>query len=430
MRLLFISNFYPPLGMGGYEEWCQEVADGLRERGHEVIVLTSRHRREELLGPEPHWIQRKLHLEMPLVSLRNGLAFFTERNRHERENLSNLQEVIQNYRPDVALIWGMWNLTRSLAALTETLMGDRVAYYIGDYWPTLDSQCLDYWQAPAQSILTALPKAALGVFARYQLAREKLPRLRLRHVMLPSVFMCKELERRGVKPTKVTVIPGAINTKPYIEAAASISAGYTDDFRLLYVGRLSPDKGTHTAIEALSLLVNHFHIIGIRLIIVGRGASEYENALRTQAQTSGVIDKIEWLGQQRKEALPGLYRAADVFLFTSIWPEPFGRVIAEAMASGVAVVGAATGGAGDILVDGENSLTFLPGDAAGLTSRILVLYQQRGTRLRLAANGQRDAVVKYDTSRMVREVESYLDEIIANQDCNSSTILLSLFDSA
>ena len=41
MRLLFLSNFYPPHQLGGYEELCAEVAQGLRARGHTVAVLTS-----------------------------------------------------------------------------------------------------------------------------------------------------------------------------------------------------------------------------------------------------------------------------------------------------------------------------------------------------------------------------------------------------
>ena len=43
MRLLFLSNLYPPYDLGGFEQWCQEVALRLRLRGHAVQVLTSRY---------------------------------------------------------------------------------------------------------------------------------------------------------------------------------------------------------------------------------------------------------------------------------------------------------------------------------------------------------------------------------------------------
>ena len=75
MRLLFLSNLYPPYGQGGYEEWCQEMATQLRARGHEIIVLTSRHALERADNNDPSWVRRELHLEMELVSLRNGIQF-------------------------------------------------------------------------------------------------------------------------------------------------------------------------------------------------------------------------------------------------------------------------------------------------------------------------------------------------------------------
>jgi hypothetical protein len=75
MRILFLSNFYPPAGNGGYEKWCQEVAQGLRLAGHEVRVLTSRARLERLAGREPDWIARSLYMEMEFASLVHGMSF-------------------------------------------------------------------------------------------------------------------------------------------------------------------------------------------------------------------------------------------------------------------------------------------------------------------------------------------------------------------
>lgn len=79
MRILFLTNFYPPASRGGYEQWCQEVGDGLRARGHEVTILTSAHERDNLKSPDPRWVRRELHLEMELASLKNALWFFTRR---------------------------------------------------------------------------------------------------------------------------------------------------------------------------------------------------------------------------------------------------------------------------------------------------------------------------------------------------------------
>ncbi|NTW12815.1 MAG: glycosyltransferase, partial [Anaerolineales bacterium] len=112
-----------------------------------------------------------------------------------------------------------------------------------------------------------------------------------------------------------------------------------------------------------------------------------------------------------KEALPALYHRSDILLFTSIWAEPFGRVIVEAMASGVVVVGTAVGGAAEILTDGENALTFTADDPASLTSQLKRLIDSPALREQLAMSARRTVADKFDIRRMTAEIESYLQGI-------------------
>ena len=175
MHILFLSNFYPPASRGGYEQWCQEVADGLRTRGHDVLVLTSTHGRGSSSSPDLDWVRRELYLEMEFASLRNALHFFTSRKQRELENLTILRNAVEQHKPDAVLVWGMWNFPRSLPALAEELMPGRVAYYIGDYWTTLPSQFENYWNASPRNFVTGLPKLVLKPVAKMMLAREEHP---------------------------------------------------------------------------------------------------------------------------------------------------------------------------------------------------------------------------------------------------------------
>ena len=215
MRVLFLSNFYPPASRGGYEQWCQEVADGLRSKGHAVEVLTSDHGKSGLHTSDPAWVHRSLHLEMELASLKNAVQFFTHRKKREQENLTHVAEFIEQFKPDVVLIWGMWNLHYSMPALIEKQMAGRVVYYMGDYWPTLPNQFENYWNAPPRSFLTGLPKLLLKPFAQAILVREKRPNIKLEHVLFPSVFMQNEFKQKGIVPTHAKIVYGAIDTKPY-----------------------------------------------------------------------------------------------------------------------------------------------------------------------------------------------------------------------
>jgi glycogen(starch) synthase len=415
MRLFFLTNFYPPFSQGGYEQWCQEVTEGLRDRGNEVIVLTSRPDRNQVETPEPKWICRDLHLEMEFASLRNSIRFFTSRKTREKENLARLRQLIEDFRPDRILIWGMWNLSRSLPALAEKLNPGRVAYYMGDYWPTLPSQYEFYWQAPARHWVAAGPKYLLGSIARRMLVQEEQPALRFAHVMLPTAFMCDELERKGVSLQETKIVYGAIDTSLYTPHNRSSKMLEDGPLSLLYAGRLTPDKGVHTAIEALGKLIHQRGINNLKLTIVGVGDPTYETYLRHLVQQEDVDSFVTFLGAQPKEAMPTLYNQADIFLFTSIWQEPFGRVLVEAMASGAAVVGTATGGAKEIMIENENALVFPPGDAASLATQIARLVESPSLLQRLAKTGRQIALEKFDIHRMTEEIEAYLEAMVNEQ---------------
>ena len=427
MRLLFLTNLYPPYSQGGYEEWCQEVAVQLRHRGHDVIVLTSQHGSAADEIADPSWVRRELYLEMELASLRNGLQFFTARQQRARENLETLRSHVRRLQPDFIVVWGMWNIVRSLPTLAEKLLPGRVIYYMGDYWPTLPSQFEYYWKAPAQYWYTHLPKSILRFFANAILSTEVLPMPQFERVIFPTIFMRNELVKRGIQPKESIVIYGAADTAPYFEESStesldqhcngdvieiseinqngeithppdrSLSLQVEDgneqgnftpaheketataapsqfgQLTLLWAGRLRSDKGAHTAIKALARLVKMEAVTNIELLIAGSGEPDYRIFLEYLVRKERIEPYVTFLGHQEKEAMPTLYQQADIFLFTSVWQEPFGRVLIEAMAAGTVVIGSTVGGVAEILVGDENSLTFPPGDDSKLATKVVIL---------------------------------------------------------
>ncbi len=419
MRTLFLTNFYPPYGQGGYEQWCQEVAENLQASGHHLLIVTSRHGIERRQTPEPAWIQRKLHLEMELKSLRNGLQFFTHRWRKEQENLRYLRQCIAQFQPDVILVWGMWNIARSVPVEAEKLLPGRVVYYMGDYWPTLPNQYLLYWQAPARSWKTGLTKPVLGFFAQRILAREQLPVPEFAHVLFPTVFMREELKRLGMTAQSTRIIYGAADTRLYREHQRACDCQADQQLALLYAGRVTPDKGVHVAIEALGLLVHQHGRHNFRLSVVGDSELAYSEKLQTLVREKQLESYIQFCPAQPKQAMPQLYSQADIFLFTSIWQEPFGRVLIEAMAAGAVVVGSPTGGAAEILVDGMNALTFPPGDAQALAAQVIRLADAPTLRQRLMAAAQTTAQERFDITRMATEIGAYLQAIATNKSPHS-----------
>jgi glycosyltransferase involved in cell wall biosynthesis len=183
------------------------------------------------------------------------------------------------------------------------------------------------------------------------------------------------------------------------------------NLNVLYAGRLSPEKGIDTVIEAMTKLVHGQGKGGIRLSLAGSGSTQYENHLRQLVNHAGLSDHVSFSGWVQPDAIPAMLRRFDVLLLPSIWPEPFARVVLEGMISGLVVVATPTGGTTEILKDGENGLLFAAGDAEDLAQKILCLAADPGLRRRLALAGQQTVIERFTKTKMMDEIESYLQEV-------------------
>ncbi len=106
-------------------------------------------------------------------------------------------------------------------------------------------------------------------------------------------------------------------------------------------------------------------------------------------------------------------RALDIVVHASTNPEPFGRVIAEAMACGKAVIVAAAGGALEIVTSGQDAIAIAPGDAAALAASIRQLACAAPLRAQLGAAARKTAEDRFDRARMARELIPLYEELEA-----------------
>lgn len=148
-------------------------------------------------------------------------------------------------------------------------------------------------------------------------------------------------------------------------------------------GRLSSWKGQDVAINAISSMPEvHLVLVGAALF----GDTGFETALHEQVRDRGLADRIHFLGFRNDIAR--LMSAVDIIVHASTAPEPFGRVIAEAMMAGTPVIASAAGGALEIVEDGVSGLLVPPGDPAALTVAIkrLVADPQQTTMIAQTAH--------------------------------------------
>jgi glycogen synthase len=414
MRILFVSNLYPPHGRGGYEQWCEEVALALTARGHNMAVLTSNAGASAGQGSPtaegeesiyPLAVHRLLHNQVEGGLAQTTLRLLREPRRFEEENIAHTKRVIDQFRPDAVMIWGMWNIDRSVPQWIEARMGAHVAYYFCDYWPTLPSAFVQRFQEPARHAPMQHVKSLLGRYFLPRLGEANPVPLRLENPICVSRAVRDLLVARGAAVAHARIVYGGTAVEQF-DVVRQPDATGSEPLRLLYIGRLEPIKGVHTVVAAMQHLDS-----SVSLSILGAGDPDYTTALQATVAQAGMHDRVRFLGPAKRSVVPQVLAQHDVLLFPSEWDEPFARSVLEAMAAGLAVVGTTTGGTGEILVEGETGLTFSAGDAGQLARQIQRLVDDPELRRRLALSARRIVRQYYTLGRMVGELEAELQHV-------------------
>jgi glycosyltransferase involved in cell wall biosynthesis len=177
---------------------------------------------------------------------------------------------------------------------------------------------------------------------------------------------------------------------------------------VVWCGRLQHWKGAHVFLDVAAAVQRA--LPDARFAVVGGTVfgleADYPDVLRRQAKSLGLADAVEWVGHVA-DARPWL-AAADVVVHTSIQPEPFGLVIAEAMMQSRPVVAFRRGGPAEIIEDGRTGRLVAPDDVAAMAAAVTDLLTSP-SRETLGAAGRTRALAMYSVAEMVRRVESAYD---------------------
>lgn len=191
------------------------------------------------------------------------------------------------------------------------------------------------------------------------------------------------------------------NGVPDAPAAMPPPPDWSRPVRLAVVGRLSPRKAPHVALEALRRLVGR-HDVELELAGTAFAGYEwYESELRGTAAAPELAGRVRFSGYC-SPIWPVLERC-HIVLAPSL-QEPFGNVVVEAQLAGRPVVAAAAYGHLESIVDGETGLLVPPGDPEGLAAAVERLVMHPDLAARLGQQARAEAVRRFSLPRYRREI--------------------------
>lgn len=386
MRIGMVSDHASPLAplggadAGGQNVHVAELSRALARRGHEVVVYT---RRDSLdLPPRVHAADGVVVEHVPA-----GPATSISKD--------DLLPHMADFGVYLARRWSAWRPDVVHAHFWLSGLATRyAATAVGTPW--------------VQTF------HALGsVKRRHQGAKDPSPpsRLRIEAELVRAadlvVATCAEevgeLHAMGMPEGRAVVVPCGVDLATF--TADGPAAPRDARPRVLSIGRLVERKGVDTVIRALAA------VPAAELVVAGGPpptaleADPEVRRLRAVAAGCGVADRVRFVGRVARNAVPALYRSADVVVSVP-WYEPFGMVPLEAMACGVPPVVTAVGGHLDTVLDQVTGRLVAPRDSEGLGRVLAELLDDAALRAKLGAAGADRARSAYGWDSVAAETQA------------------------
>lgn len=385
MRVLQVARYGSV--RGGAETYLSGLCEGLRAAGHTVALV---------YGAEPDMSRPEVRDGFHVPALTDATA---------------LREAVMRFAPDVVhvhvpdLPW----VALAAAAVAPTLLAvhdHRLNCPVGTkYWTAWRRRCV---VAPGPWCLaynliahcgSLRANATLRPYRDWRAARAAASPFLLQ---VFSAFLRDELAHAGIAADRVAVTPYPVPTSPPAEA---VDPGDPRPV-VLASGRLNKEKGFHQLIDSLAFVRTRCH-----LVIVGEGHERA--ALERRAASAAGGHRITFTGWLSAGALAGWRARASLVAVPSMWPEPFGIVGLEAMASGKPVVAFDSGGIREWLDDGRTGRLVPTGDVKALGAAIGELLGDAEARARMGEAARARAEMEFSLAAHVSRVEALYERVRA-----------------
>lgn len=408
MRILFLSDDFPPQSFGGAGISTYDLALGMKEAGHEVFVITTCRKESEAGEMEYHGLKISRLASAYSGKWRSYLSLYNP------PIVKQVEVLLKKIKPEVVhinnvhfyLSYHCFKLAKRYAPVVVFTARDVMSFNFAK----LDTKrYLENFEAHT-TWLDHLKQAK----KRWNPFRNLLIRKYLDYadqIFAVSFALKKALEQNGIKNVEVMhsgADVGRWQAGP--EKVAQFRSKYNLENKkvILFGGRLSRAKGGQPTLESIALLAKNFPYI--RLLVVSR-LDEFSNQIKEEAVRLGIEDKLIFMGWIEREEIKEVYACADIVLVPSLCFDAFPRIVLEAMASGKPVIGTCYGGASEVIIDGVTGYIINPFAISKLAEKISDLLKNPQKAKEFGQAGRERIRTHFDLENKVKQFISYYQQL-------------------
>ena len=408
MKLLVITYAHPPYHSGGYEIRCKDVIDRLAARGHEALIITTRHpsNKHSICMNEPG-IFRILHHKFQTPSIYQKIA-------NDISDIRFIDRKVKEFQPDIIYLWHI--VTLSDAIIPYFSKRDFPIVYdsadIGIVYVAKVQKRGLYFNNKVEDlgIRKVLKQIA---YAGIQLISLNLLQAywdwpQNMRVYFNGQNVMKTAQENGVPIGEGKVIYAGLDLHVF---SYQQHKGTISPLRIITPGRIVTKKGTKDSILLVKQLIEKK--IPVKLTIVGQvGSESYYEELVQIIKDNGLEDAVTFVPMVSQQELAHLYRQADICFFPSHHKSGLSAIPLEAMACGCLVLTYGNENSTEIIRDQQTGFIVPEGDFIYIANLVQGLIKDPERFSQITYVARLEIEKKYTIERYINNIEAFLRESI------------------
>lgn len=405
MKILLVNKFH--YLKGGSEKYYFELANLLKEKGHEIAFFSMLNDKNIKTGEKEYFVEE--------IDLNTGSKLKALDVIYSKENKKKMTQALEDFKPDIV---HLNNFQRQLSeSIVEAIKEKNIPIVFtahdvqavcpailmldnnkevcelcknGKYINCIKKGCVK--NSKLKSILGA-------VEARYYRIK-KVYNKKISYIITPSEFYKQKLVEDGIKENKIEAIHNFIDVSQY-------NLKTEDEGYALYVGRLSKEKGILNLIEAFSSLQNK------KLYIAGDGPEKEK--IERIIKDRHLENDIKLLGYLSQDQVKEYIRKSRFVVVPSIWYENCPYSVLETLAIGKSVIGADIAGIPELVQDKVNGLTYRYDDIRELEEKMKLLFENKELAEEYGKNAKEIAKKEYSKEEYYNKIIKIYEKLIRSE---------------